>query len=116
MKPGIILSKPLLTPFRSYDEILPNLWLGNLNACLDKKFLEEKKIKAVVSLYSPKLNTNFFINKKIAIFQVQVKDNLSSNNQSAYKGWMISSSPDVTPLEHPIYDLWLIDCKVNKTS
>lgn len=77
MKPGIILSKPLLTPFRSYDEILPNLWLGNLNACLDKKFLKEKKIKAVVSLYSPKLNTNFFINKKIAIFQVQVKDNLS---------------------------------------
>ena len=47
---------------------------------------------------------------------IEVKDNLSSNNQSAYKGWMISSSPDVTPLEHPIYDLWLIDCKVNKTS
>ena len=29
---------------------------------------------------------------------------------------MISSSPDVTPLEHPIYDLWLIDCMVDKAS
>lgn len=77
MKPGIILSKPLLTPFRSYDEILPNLWLGNLNACLNEKFLKEKNIKAVVSLYSPKLNTDFFTKKDIAIFQVQVKDNMT---------------------------------------
>ena len=77
MKPGVILSKQLLTPFRSYDEIIHNLWLGNLNSCFNKKFLEEKKIKAVVSLYSPKLNTDFFIKKGIAIFQVQVKDNFS---------------------------------------
>ena len=28
-----------------------------------------------------------------------------------YQGWMISSSPATTPLEHPIYDLWLKDCK-----
>ena len=77
MKPGIILSKPLLTPFRSYDEVLPNLWLGNLNACLNTKFIKDKKIKAVVSLYSPKLNTDFFTKKGVAIFQIQVKDNLS---------------------------------------
>ena len=25
---------------------------------------------------------------------------------------MISSSPAATPLEHPIYDLWLKDCKI----
>ena len=29
-----------------------------------------------------------------------------------YQGWMISSSPATTPLEHPIYDIWLIDCKI----
>ena len=33
-----------------------------------------------------------------------------------YQGWMISSSPATTPLEHPIYDLWLKDCKINKDS
>ena len=77
MKTNIVLSKQLLLPFRSYDEIIPNLWLGNLNACFDKKFLKEKKIKAIVSLYSPNLKTDFFINKGIAIFQVQIKDNFS---------------------------------------
>ena len=29
-----------------------------------------------------------------------------------YQGWMISSSPAATPLEHPIYDLWLKGCKM----
>ena len=26
---------------------------------------------------------------------------------------MISSSPDVPPLENPIYDLWLLDCNID---
>ena len=77
MKSSIILSKPLLTPFKSYDEILPNLWLGNLNACLNKNFLKENNIKAVVSLYSPVLKTDFFTEDDIAIFQIKVKDNMS---------------------------------------
>ena len=45
---------------------------------------------------------------------IDVKDNLQEI--SIYKGWMISSSPDVTPLEHPIYDLWLLGCSNDKTS
>ena len=31
-----------------------------------------------------------------------------------YQGWMISSSPASTPFEHPIYDLWIKDCKIEK--
>ena len=47
---------------------------------------------------------------------IDVKDTFQDENKSIYKGWMISSSPDVTPLEHPIYDLWLLDCNNDKTS
>tara|TARA_B100001123_G_scaffold423893_1_gene534610 strand:- start:47 stop:424 length:378 start_codon:yes stop_codon:yes gene_type:complete len=47
---------------------------------------------------------------------LEVKDMLTKNNQYLYRGWMISSSPDVTSIEHPIYDLWLVDCKIDKTS
>lgn len=47
---------------------------------------------------------------------IDVKDDFKKNNKSIYKGWMISSSPDVTPLEHPIYDLWLLSCSKDKTS
>ena len=47
---------------------------------------------------------------------IDVIDNFQDEEESIYKGWMISSSPDVTPLEHPIYDLWLLGCTNDKTS
>ena len=47
---------------------------------------------------------------------INVKDNFQEQEKSIYKGWMISSSPDVTPLEHPIYDLWLLGCSNDNTS
>jgi len=47
---------------------------------------------------------------------IDIKDNFQDEAKSIYKGWMISSSPDVTPLQHPIYDLWLLGCSNDKTS
>jgi hypothetical protein len=29
------------------------------------------------------------------------------------KGWIIASSPSVTPIDHPLYDMWLINCEGN---
>ena len=31
--------------------------------------------------------------------------------RSVFKGWMYASAPSVSPLEHPVYDAWLISCK-----
>ena len=28
-----------------------------------------------------------------------------------FKGWMFASSPALSAMEHPLYDLWLIGCK-----
>ena len=47
---------------------------------------------------------------------IDVYDTINNENINIYKGGMISSSPDVTPLENPIYDLWLVDCSNDKTS
>ena len=41
---------------------------------------------------------------------LEVIDKLNNEKEYIYRGWMISSSPDITPLEHPIYDLWLVGC------
>lgn len=29
-----------------------------------------------------------------------------------FTGWMFASSPAVSALEHPVYDVWAIDCKI----
>ena len=27
-----------------------------------------------------------------------------------FNGWMFSSSPSIAPFDHPVYDIWLVDC------
>ena len=31
--------------------------------------------------------------------------------RQSFKGWMYASSPGLHPLEHPVYDAWLITCR-----
>ena len=48
---------------------------------------------------------------------LKIFDNIDTeNSRLIYQGWMISSSPAATPLEHPIYDLWLKECKIDTDS
>jgi hypothetical protein len=28
-----------------------------------------------------------------------------------FRGWMFASSPAVSALEHPVYDVWIVDCR-----
>lgn len=30
--------------------------------------------------------------------------------QSMFRGWMFSSSPALSAMEHPVYDIWVLDC------
>ena len=30
---------------------------------------------------------------------------------SIYRGWMFASSPALAAMEHPVYDVWVLDCK-----
>ena len=48
---------------------------------------------------------------------MRIVDELSSSNfQRAFQGWMLSSSPTVNPFEHPTYDVWVKDCKIDTES
>jgi len=31
--------------------------------------------------------------------------------QSLFRGWMFASSPALSAMEHPIYDIWVLDCR-----
>lgn len=30
----------------------------------------------------------------------------------AYSGWMFASSPALAAMEHPVYDVWVVDCRL----
>ena len=31
--------------------------------------------------------------------------------ESVFRGWMFASSPALNAMEHPVYDVWVVDCK-----
>ena len=31
-----------------------------------------------------------------------------------FSGWMLASSPSLNPMDHPLYDVWVISCKTNQ--
>jgi hypothetical protein len=31
---------------------------------------------------------------------------------AVYRGWMFASSPALAAMEHPVYDVWVLDCKM----
>jgi len=33
-------------------------------------------------------------------------------NEPAFEGWMFGSSPALSALDHPRYDVWVINCKI----
>tara|TARA_Y100000768_G_scaffold188248_1_gene141020 strand:+ start:2648 stop:3055 length:408 start_codon:yes stop_codon:yes gene_type:complete len=43
---------------------------------------------------------------------IQVKDltKKNRNNVFVFNGWMFSSSPSIAPFDHPVYDIWLVNC------
>ena len=56
-------------------------------------------------------NSEFDDNPEITAY-IQVKDLTDQNNDEVFvfNGWMFSSSPSITPFDHPIYDVWLVKC------
>ena len=56
-------------------------------------------------------NSEFNDNPEITAY-IQVKDLRDQNNDEVFvfNGWMFSSSPSITPFDHPVYDVWLINC------
>tara|TARA_B100000161_G_C33530939_1_gene405986 strand:+ start:717 stop:1124 length:408 start_codon:yes stop_codon:yes gene_type:complete len=58
--------------------------------CSNSEFDDDPEIKAYIQVRDLTLNDN----DKVFVFN----------------GWMFSSSPSIAPFDHPVYDVWLVDC------
>ena len=56
-------------------------------------------------------NSEFDDNPEITAY-VQVIDVTKKDKDDVFvfNGWMFSSSPSITPFDHPVYDIWLVNC------
>ena len=72
---------------------------------------EELKYKDLLIKSIKCKNSEFDDNPEITAY-IQVKDLTNKNKDDVFvfNGWMFSSSPSITPFDHPVYDIWLVNC------
>ena len=90
-------------------KILDKISSKNILLKLKNKDLVKFKDLSVKSLKCK--NSEFDDNPEISAY-LQVRDLSNSNNNEVFvfNGWMFSSSPSITPFDHPVYDIWLVRC------
>ena len=45
---------------------------------------------------------------------IQIWDTkIDKNEEKIFSGWMFSSSPSISAVDHAVYDVWVIDCNIS---
>ena len=72
----------------------------------------EEQIYKDLAIKSMKCTNSEFDDNPETKAYIQVRDLTKKSNDKVYifNNWMFSSSPSITPFDHPVYDIWLIDC------
>ena len=84
-------------------------WIEFIKCAIKKDIINGKCCVKITLIELFPLNIDVNVNCR------SLKDKISDLNfKTIYQGWMISSSPSVTPFEHPTYDIWVNDCLINK--
>ena len=85
--------------------------ISSKNTLLNLKNNQLVKFKDL-SIKSLKCKNSKFDDNPETTAYLQVTDLNSRNNDEVFvfNGWMFSSSPSITPFDHPVYDVWLVSC------
>ena len=85
--------------------------ISSKNFLLKLKNGEDTKYKDLIIKSLKCKNSEFDDNPEITAY-IQVKDLTDEKNNEVFvfNGWIFSSSPSITPFDHPVYDVWLVKC------
>ncbi len=85
--------------------------ISSKNELIDLKNGEEIIYKDLAIKVMKCTNSELDDNPEIKAY-IQVRDLTKNNNDKVFvfNGWMFSSSPSIAPFDHPVYDIWLVNC------
>ena len=85
--------------------------ISSKNTLIKIKNGEEVKYKDLLIKSIKCKNSEFDDNPEITAY-IQAKDLTNKNKDDVFvfNGWMFSSSPSIMPFDHPVYDVWLVNC------
>jgi hypothetical protein len=50
--------------------------------------------------------------QRTSVFVEVDQVSLKGGTQRIFTGWMFADSPALNAIDHPVYDIWLVDCKL----
>jgi len=73
----------------------------------------EKKLFGVLEIKALKcqLSDNSDLTDTVAYIQVKDLSAKDNNQVFLFNGWTFASSPTLQSIDHPVYDLWITNCK-----
>ena len=85
--------------------------ISSKNTLLKLKNGELKRFKDLAIKSLKCKNSEFDDNPEIIAY-LQISDLTNKDNDEVFvfNGWMFSSSPSITPFDHPVFDVWLVKC------
>ena len=85
--------------------------ISSKNELIKININEESVYKDLVIKVMKCTNSELDDNPEIKAY-IQVRDLTKNDNDKVFvfNGWMFSSSPSIAPFDHPVYDIWLVDC------
>ena len=85
--------------------------ISSKTSTVELKIGEEIEFKNLLIKSLKCENSKFDDNPEITAY-IQVIDKTKTNNDEVFvfNGWAFSSSPSISPFDHPVYDIWLMSC------
>jgi len=73
----------------------------------------EKKLFGALEIKALKCQSSEGVNISDTVAYIQVKDlsNNDNNQVFIFNGWTFASSPTLKSIDHPVYDLWILNCE-----
>ncbi len=107
----VVNSYPQNTLETSFIDIKILDKISSKNTLVQLKIGETKKFNDLLIKSLKCKNSEFDDNPEITAY-LQVKDLAEKKNNEVFvfNNWMFSSSPSITPFDHPVYDVWLVAC------
>ncbi len=85
--------------------------ISSKNELINLRIKEEVLYKDLAIKIMKCTNSELDDNPEIKAY-IQVRDLTKNDNDKVFvfNGWMFSSSPSIAPFDHPVYDIWLVNC------
>ena len=85
--------------------------ISSKNELIDLKNGKEVIYKDLAIKVMKCTNSELDDNPEIKAY-IQVRDLTKKDNDKVFvfNGWMFSSSPSIAPFDHPVYDIWIVNC------